>query len=290
MGDDDMRERESIRSGDEVVRMWKEEYERIPVPEEAKRRMEEGIRQARLEKKRRDHKAYFKRTGVAAAAAVLTFGAVVNISSVAANAMEGIPVIGGIAKVVNFRTYTDERPDSRAEIQIPQLGKNADANAEIMAYANAFIEQYEAEVAEEAGHYSLESTYYVVAENDDYISIQIDTVETRASGVEYVKIFTVDLETGQTVSLASVLKDEETLEAVSQNILDQMEDQMAKDSGKSYFVGDTPDAFQKLTGEENFYFNEKGNLVIVFGEYEVAPGYMGAVSFEIPPEISGVAA
>lgn len=31
--------------------------------------------------------------------------------------------------------------------------------------------------------------------------------------------------------------------------------------------------------------NASGKLVIVFDEYEVAPGYMGAVSFEIPTEI-----
>ncbi len=285
-----MREEENIRGEDEVVRMWKEEYERIPVPEETEARVREGIRQARLEKKRRDQKKYIKRTGAAAAAALLVFGTAVNVSSVVANAMDGIPVIGGIAKVVTFRTYTDERDFSRADIQIPQLGKNAEANAEIMGYANSLIARYEAEVAEETGQYALESTYEVVSDHDDYVSIQINTVETQASGAEYLKIFTVDTQTGQTVSLSSVLKDEAALEAVSRNILEQMEEQMAEDSGKVYYTGEEPGDFQKLTGKENFYFNEKGSLVIVFGEYEVAPGYMGVVSFEIPDEISGVVA
>lgn len=285
-----MREEENIRGEDEVVRMWKEEYERIPVPEETEARVREGIRQARLEKKRRDQKKYIKRTGAAAAAALLVFGTAVNVSSVVANAMDGIPVIGGIAKVVTFRTYTDERDFSRADIQIPQLGKNAEANAEIMGYANSLIARYEAEVAEETGQYALESNYEVVSDHDDYVSIQINTVETQASGAEYLKIFTVDTQTGQTVSLSSVLKDEAALEAVSRNILEQMEEQMAEDSGKVYYTGEEPGDFQKLTGKENFYFNEKGSLVIVFGEYEVAPGYMGVVSFEIPDEISGVVA
>lgn len=285
-----MREEENIRGEDEVVRMWKEEYERIPVPEETEARVREGIRQARLEKKRRDQKKYIKRTGAAAAAAVLVFGTAVNVSSVVANAMDGIPVIGGIAKVVTFRTYTDERDFSRADIKIPQLGKNAEANAEIMGYANSLIARYEAEVAEETGQYALESNYEVVSDHDDYVSIQINTVETQVSGAEHVKIFTVDTQTGQTVSLSSVLKDEAALEAVSRNILEQMEEQMAEDSGKVYYTGEEPGDFQKLTGKENFYFNEKGSLVIVFGEYEVAPGYMGVVSFEIPDEISGVVA
>ena len=35
----------------------------------------------------------------------------------------------------------------------------------------------------------------------------------------------------------------------------------------------------------NLYFNESGKLNIVFDEYQVAPGYMGVVTFEIPTEI-----
>ncbi len=31
--------------------------------------------------------------------------------------------------------------------------------------------------------------------------------------------------------------------------------------------------------------NENGELVIVFSEYEVAPGYMGTVSFTIPSDV-----
>ena len=31
----------------------------------------------------------------------------------------------------------------------------------------------------------------------------------------------------------------------------------------------------QITGDESFYFNENGELVIVFDEYTVAPGYMG---------------
>ena len=43
--------------------------------------------------------------------------------------------------------------------------------------------------------------------------------------------------------------------------------------------------FQTITGDTTFYLNEKGNLVIVFQEGEVAPMYMGAVEFEIPAEV-----
>ncbi|MBD5469785.1 MAG: DUF3298 domain-containing protein [Lachnospiraceae bacterium] len=43
--------------------------------------------------------------------------------------------------------------------------------------------------------------------------------------------------------------------------------------------------FQSINEDTTFYVNENGKLMIVFDEYEVAPGYMGSVEFEIPTEV-----
>jgi hypothetical protein len=228
-----------------------------------------------------------KRTGVTAAALVLTFGIAVNASPVVAQAMDGIPVIGSIARVVTIRNYNESTDNGMmADISVPQIDGNVAANAEMDAYAKELIARYEKEVVaqlgQEEGHYALESSYEVVSDNDKYVSIRINTVETMASGAEFVKIFTVDKATGQTVSLKDYLNSPEKLEAVSQNI----KDQMAEDEGKVYFTEGEPGGFTGLTGDENFYLNEAGELVIVFGEYEVAPGYMGTVSFTIPKDVT----
>lgn len=275
----------------EPMEMWKEEYDQIPVPQEARDRIEAGITRARLEKKRSDRMKNMKRTGVTAAALVLTFGIAVNASPVVAQAMDGIPVIGSIARVVTIRNYNESTDNGMmADISVPQIDGNVAANAEMDAYAKELIARYEKEVVaqlgQEEGHYALESSYEVVSDNDKYVSIRINTVETMASGAEFVKIFTVDKATGQTVSLKDYLNSPEKLEAVSQNIKDQMAAQMAEDEGKVYFTEGEPGGFTGLTGDENFYLNEAGELVIVFGEYEVAPGYMGTVSFTIPKNVT----
>lgn len=275
----------------ESMEMWKEEYDQIPVPQEARDRIEAGIMRARLEKKRSDRMKNMKRTGVTAAALVLTFGIAVNASPVVAQAMDGIPVIGSIARVVTIRNFSESTDNGMmADISVPQIDGNVAANAEMDAYAKELIARYEKEVVaqlgQEEGHYALESSYEVVSDNDKYVSIRINTVETMASGAEFVKIFTVDKATGQTVSLKDYLNNPEKLEAVSQNIKDQMAAQMAEDEGKVYFTEGEPGGFTGLTGDENFYLNEAGELVIVFGEYEVAPGYMGTVSFTIPKDVT----
>lgn len=275
----------------ESMEMWKEEYDQIPVPQETRDRIEAGIMRARLEKKRSDRMKNMKRTGVTAAALVLTFGIAVNASPVVAPAMDGIPVIGSIARVVTIRNYNESTNNGMmADISVPQIDGNVAANADMDAYAKELISRYEKEVVaqlgQEEGHYALESSYEVVSDNDKYVSIRINTVETMASGAEFVKIFTVDKATGQTVSLKDFLNSPEKLEAVSQNIKDQMAAQMAEDEGKVYFTEGEPGGFTGLTGDENFYLNEAGELVIVFGEYEVAPGYMGTVSFTIPKDVT----
>ena len=275
----------------ESMEMWKEEYDQIPVPQETRDRIEAGIMRARLEKKMSDRMKNMKRTGVTAAALVLTFGIAVNASPVVAQAMDGIPVIGSIARVVTIRNYNESTNNGMmADISVPQIDGNVAANADMDAYAKELISRYEEEVVaqlgQEEGHYALESSYEVVSDNDKYVSIRINTVETMASGAEFVKIFTVDKATGQTVSLKDFLNSPEKLEAVSQNIKDQMAAQMAEDEGKVYFTEGEPGGFTGLTGDENFYLNEAGELVIVFGEYEVAPGYMGTVSFTIPKDVT----
>ena len=275
----------------EPMEMWKEEYDQIPVPQEARDRIEAGIMRARLEKKRSDRMKNMKRTGVTAAALVLTCGIAGNASPVVAQAMDGIPVIGSIARVVTIRNYNESTDNGMmADISVPQIDGNVAANAEMDAYAKELIARYEKEVVaqlgQEEGHYALESSYEVVSDNDKYVSIRINTVETMASGAEFVKIFTVDKATGQTVSLKDYLNSPEKLEAVSQNIKDQMAAQMAEDEGKVYFTEGEVGGFTGLTGDENFYLNEAGELVIVFGEYEVAPGYMGTVSFTIPKDVT----
>jgi len=43
--------------------------------------------------------------------------------------------------------------------------------------------------------------------------------------------------------------------------------------------------FKAITAKQQFYISDKGKLVISFDKYEVAPGYMGVVEFEIPTEV-----
>ena len=217
-----------------------------------------------------------------------------NIDPVISNAMAKLPLIGAISKVVTFRTFEDSNNGFEADISIPKVvtenGEELQANKDISAYADKLIAQYESEIAaaDGEGHYSISSTYETVYDGDRYLCLKVNTTLVMASGTEYVKIFTIDKTTGKTVMLKD-LADGEMLKKISKNIISQMTEQMAEDENVTYFIGtETPEwDFNGLDGSESFYFDSEGRLVICFDEYQVAPGYMGAVEFTIPKEITG---
>ena len=68
-----------------------------------------------------------------------------------------------------------------------------------------------------------------------------------------------------------------------------MASQMAADDSVSYFYNsDMPeDDFKELTGDESFYFNEEGLLVIAFDEYEGCSRIYGRCGFTIPSSVAG---
>ena len=68
-----------------------------------------------------------------------------------------------------------------------------------------------------------------------------------------------------------------------------MVEQHNEDENKFYWVegieNESTELFEKISINQSFYISSNGKLIISFDKYEVAPGYMGVVEFEIPTEI-----
>ncbi len=289
------------------VKEMKKAYETCPVPPEALGRVKKGIAKA----KRGQHILQFCKTaGATVAAASLGIIVLANSSARIANAMEKIPVIGAIANVVTFRNYSDQNGNFEADVDVPQIAGNkaaegapqtagngkghADgllgANKTIKEYAGKLIAMYEHDLKESEGegNYALKSSYEVVYEDEKMLSIRINSIVVMASGNEFAKIFHVDKATGELLTLKDFLKDgENDISRINQNILGQMKEQMEKDENITYFIKseEEPDGFGSISDDTNFYLNKSGELVVVFDEYEVAPGFMGIVEFTVPKNV-----
>lgn len=295
---------------DDLQQMLKEKYEEVKVPKEAKERMKMGMEQAKKEAKesmemgmeqakketqKNKKMVYFRRAGLGVAAACLGVVALVNVSAGTAYALQKIPVIGSIAKVVTFRDYTDSTKNFEASVEVPQIKDTAEntkelekTNKTIQEYADEFISRYENDLkeTEAVGNYELKSTYQVLREDEQELVLEIDTIVVMASGAEYKKVFNIDKNTGKIKMLADYFKEDSNyIDVLTKEIKRQMREQMKADEEKIYFL-DSDDGldemdFKKLSEDADFYFDTDGNLVVLFDEYEVAPGYMGLVSFTI---------
>ena len=162
-------------------------------------------------------------------------------------------------------------------------------NQDMEATVEELIRQFEDTLSEE-GYHGLHVSQEVVTDNERYYTVKLSVLETEASGYENNQFYTIDKQTGNVVTLEDLFAEgSDYISAISENIKTQMKEQMAADEGVIYFLDneDMPEFnFQGITEQTNFYFNERGELVIAFDEYEVAPGSMGAPEFVIPQEVT----
>ena len=98
--------------------------------------------------------------------------------------------------------------------------------------------------------------------------------------------YNLDLLNGKNVVLSDLLGNN-YVEVANVQIIRQMKDRVIENPDYVYWGITDEGAVQGFDGfisvDENtkFYINSAGNPVIVFGKYEVGPGFMGEQEFEI---------
>ena len=192
-------------------------------------------------------------------------------------------------KVVTADTYKKSVGNLTANIQTPKVQGSTTAiknfNKKMAAYTAKIKKDFESDIKiDQNGYEEVTTTYQVKCNNENFLSIQIETGIVMAGSNQFSKGFTLDKKTGKIITLKDLFKENSDYQTViSKNIIAQMKAQMEKDESKSYFIGeDNGMNFEKIGKYQNFFINGKGRLVISFDKYEVAPGYMGSVNFVIP--------
>ncbi len=294
---------------DKRLSEMKREYESIPIPPQLRGRVNRAIEDAKqdtaLLSKKRSRLLAFRSIALhfasAAAAVLLLITVMANSGESIAYAMEDIPFLGAISRVVTFREYSDSQENMEANVKVPQVTvedtsgnvldeASADLNQQIEDYTSQIIEAYEESVESSGGegHLAMNLDYQVITDNDRIFALRFDQQLVMAGSQHSVQIFNLDKTTGTLLSLGDLFQEGcDYITPISDNIKEQMTEQMAQDEDISYFYNtDTPGLnFTAIRPNENFYISEEGTLTLVFDKYEIAPGYMGSVEFEIPTEV-----
>ena len=242
-----------------------------------------------------ESRVVWKRFGMAFAAAFALFFVAVNAMPAFAAQLEGIPVLGGLARVLTISSYTEredgteitvERPEVQADKEEAQQGI-ADINALIkekvdryVSEAMARIDEYKAAylatggTEEEFSERSIlvDVTYEIMSHTDDRLSLVVYCGESWVSAYTEVACYNIDLSTGKEMTLEEVLGSD-YIAVANASIKEQIAERTAK--GETFFDFDTIDE------NTSWYINESGNVVVMFEKYEIAPGSSGIVKFEI---------
>lgn len=279
----------------------KKRYDEVPVPEELSERINWEVEKANRKRKGAANKKrkYWVRGLTAAAAAMAVFVTALNTSTAFAQSVGEIPVIGAVARVLTFRSYeTETEDDLKISVEIPSIEMIAEGTGNLAESVNEEIlhmcEQYADEAVERAKEYrqafldtggteeewaahniQIKVWYEVKAQTDKYLSVAVIGSENWTSAYSETRYYNFDLEKGRQVTLEDLLG-ENYAEIANESILSQIPEREAQ-SGMDYWEED----FTGVTEDTKFYINEAGNPVIVFGEYEIAPGAAGSPEFEI---------
>lgn len=286
----------------------KRRYDEIQVPEELHERLEKLIADSAPERVKeaaaggkRGKVVWMKGCAWAAAAVVALFTLALNTNTAFAQEMGEIPVLGAVARVLTFRSYVKEDADMGIAVEIPAIetieedtGLAEEVNQEILerceAYAQAAIqraEEYKKAFLEtggtqeewEAHNIQIRVWYEIKSQTEDYLSFTVSGTENWTSAYSETYYYNLDLKEGKRISLQDVLG-EDYIAIADTSIREQMA-QMEKEEGITFFSQEEG-GFSGITEETNFYMNEKGNPVIIFDKYEIAPGSAGEIEFEIP--------
>lgn len=285
----------------------KERYDDIVIPAELNVRIQQEIMKSRKQQAAKNTisqrcrlQKVIRGIGAAAAAACILFTAALNTIPVFAKEASQFPIIGGVARILTFRSYETEKNDIAVSVEIPTIemiakdtGITADEiNQEILnrcsqyaddavsraeEYRTAFLET--GGTPEEWAEHNIKITvgYEIKQQSNDYLSFVVRGTENWTNAYRESKYYNLDLNTGKPVTLKDMLGDD-YVELVNKSIREQIAER--QNAGETFFTAEEG-GFTGISDNVRFYINKNTRPVIVFEKYEIAPGASGEIEFEI---------
>lgn len=286
-------------------------YDHIVVPEELDTRLRNAIEKIPETHNKKPNVIHFTRWGATVAAALfLCFTIGLNTSESFAMEMSELPIIGTVAKVLTIRSYETTTDNVTTTVEIPEIQIEAageetqaaitDVNAKIQELVDSFTAEKYAQIEEgkttflESGGTKEEWNARDIEVNIDYevkhqseivLSLFIDGWISWFNFEEFRQFYNLDLTTGKELTLIDFFG-EDAYEYVEAEVLKQISQMIDEDPDLVFWgINETEDMgyeFIGVTESTPFYINNEGNVVISYNKYDIAPGYMGILEFEIP--------
>lgn len=271
-------------------------YDAISLPNELNYLVNRTI--AKQKKNKNKIIYYFKILATATVTSFMLFIVMLNSSNTFASSISNVPIIGDIAKIFTRKEYQKEDELKLVNLKMPALKNTGNTelenrvNYEILTKINEKIqevekraEEYREAIIETGGSLddfhpiNIDIDYEVKYSTDKIVSFVINKYETLAAAYNEQDFYNIDITNGKKLNLKDVLG-ADYKQIVDESVTKQIEER--KKNPENVFFDKEEGGFSGIEDEyQNFYINDKGNVVIVFQKYEIGPGCMGIQEFEI---------
>lgn len=246
---------------------------------------------------------YMLKVGVACSMILggVTISSAVSAEAASPSPVTAVPISANIAKPITVKeeTLTSELAELKTDIQVPQITGMLDSkyqeqlNDIILSHANKDLEHWKKEAAEaaklakEEGYdfrpYELFIKYELKSDGADsgIISLVI-TTQCATGGTGMPRVDTYNVRNAQEAGLVTM---KDLLGDDYKTIVDQQITKKIAEQPDLYFE----DAFKGISEDQSFFI-ENGEVVVLFQKYEIAPGAAGTPEFRIAKPDSEVEA
>lgn len=234
--------------------------------------------------------------GGALAGFLIVFVTLLNTVPVFAKTMFEIDFIGDICRIFTFREYHFQDELEYIDVWVPQidLDKNDDlenrVNLEISKIINEEVstakvraqEYYDAFIAtggnpEDFQTIHVKIDYEIKQLSSKVASFVINKSETFASAYNTQYYYNIDLETGRIFNLKDWFGND--YKSIIGDKIDEQISKMSKEEQEAFLIDGSIEDY--IDENQEFYINDKNQVVVVFPKYEIAVGSLGALEFVI---------
>ena len=274
----------------------KEEYDNTPIPAELSQRVQAGIREGKARYRARRGRTIRRWGATAACFAILLAG--LNLSPTLAKAAAGVPVLGGLFRVLTVISYDASDGGINYAVSVPGLEADSTLAERVNAAIQEKMDAHLAKARQDWDDYreaffatggteeewagremDVIVSYEIKSQSETRVSFVVTLGEGWVSSMEERYYYNLDFSEDRDLTLRDYLGEnwvETCNAAIERQIADSVDEE-----GFTLFFAPEDGGFTTVDETTGFYVREDGTVVVCFPEYSIAAGAAGIPEFPI---------
>ena len=274
----------------------KEAYENTPIPAGLSERVQAGIQEGKARYRARRGRTVRRWGATAACFAILLAG--LNLSPTLAKAAAGVPVLGGLFRVLTVISYDASDGGINYAVSVPGLEADSTLAERVNAAIQEKMDAHLAKARQDWDDYreaffatggteeewagremDVIVSYEIKSQSATRVSFVVTLGEGWGSSMEERYYYNLDFSEDRDLTLRDYLGEnwvETCNAAIERQIADSVDEE-----GFTLFFAPEDGGFTTVDETTGFYVREDGTVVVCFPEYSIAAGAAGIPEFPI---------